>query len=759
MAVRTIVVTGEATGSFLDGVFERAPGRVLFQGTLHVPELSPGLLPRTELIARLRRERDAAVVVVVAPAGYGKTSLLAQWANEDERPFAWLSVSKGDNDVTVLLAYLAVALNTLEPLDDETFAGLSMSGADLSSVLLPRLRDALRARSSPFVLVIDDVHLLHRGKPMSVLAALAEHVPPGSQLVLAGRTDPPLPLGRIRANRRLLSIGAESLAMSAAEGMALLRTEGVQLDTEVGEALVSRTEGWPAGLYLAALALRDQRDPEAAARTFGGDDPVIADYLREEVLPVEGAQLDFLVRSSVLDRLCGPLCDFVLEASGSAEVLEDLSRSNRFVVPLDRRRAWYRYHSLFSDMLNAQLQRAEPERVAGLHTRASVWLEEQGDAVGAVDHAFAGGDAARVARLIWSNAARYLSYGRSTTVEQWLEPFTTEQLAEQPALALTKGWWSITAGDTGAVEHWLALAERADADERLADGTPLRAATLLLHAVIGTEGITRVRRDAERAFELDRVGSPWRAIARFLEGSTLRLLGEREQARARLEEAVLLAREFVPTIEAQSEGQLALLAMDASAWSEAHALIGEALRLIERDALAERPTMAAVFAAAALSHARLGDATEARAHRKHALGLLEMFRNFAPWLALEAKVVLARASQHLGDVGTARMLVREASAELERYPDAGSLPEQLHEIDQLTVSAPMPLGLNATPLTPAEMRVMRYLPTHLSFEAIAKELYVSRSTVKTQAIAVYRKLGVSSRAQAVDQLSTLGLLE
>jgi LuxR family maltose regulon positive regulatory protein len=308
-------------------LFERALGLVALGATAEVPDLPPGLLQRPRLLALLRDTRDARVVTVVAPPGYGKTTLLTQWASEDDRPFAWVSVSKRDNDGTVLLASLSMALSSLTPHDEPAPVGPSSSGATLSNAVMSRLGEVVKGLSGPFVLVLDDVHLLHREETFSLLMALAERVPRGSQLVLAGRSDPPLPFARLCASRRLARIGTDSLRMTSREGMQLLQAEGVEITPEVADALVRQAEGWPAGLYFAALALREQPDPEQAAKRFAGDDPVIADYLREEVLrSLPDDQRDFLLSTSVLDRLSGSLCDAVLDGSRSAGLLDELGR-------------------------------------------------------------------------------------------------------------------------------------------------------------------------------------------------------------------------------------------------------------------------------------------------------------------------------------------------------------------------------------------------------------------------------------------------
>jgi LuxR family transcriptional regulator, maltose regulon positive regulatory protein len=611
----------------------------------------------------------------------------------------------------------------------------------------------------PFVLVLDDVHLLREAGSVAVLERLADQMPVGSQLVLAGRSDPPLSLPRMRANGDLLRLGAENLAMSEHEARLLLAEAGVELDPDVLESLVVRVEGWPAGLYLAAIALRESEDLAAAAERFAGHDRLVADYLHDEALRAFPADLrEFLVRSSVLDRLSARVCDDVLERTDSARMLEEIQTSNLFLVPLDRRGEWYRYHHLFRDMLAGELDRLDPSIKTTLHARASTWWEQHSDIDGALDHARATGDVGRMAALIWLHAPAYLSRGRTATVTRWLEPFSPDEVAAHPPLALAAAWWSLTAGDTASIGYWASLAERGDG-EVLPDGTPLRSAILLLHALGGTQGLTRAREDAALAFEIDRADSAFRPIARFVEGSALRLLGERQLARDRLEDGARLSGVLHPSVHAHCLAHLALLAIEDGAMSEAASLVDQAMREIDRYVLGERPAMALVYAAAALSHARQGATAEARTASKHGLWLLEKLTGIGAGLIADAGLSLARATLLLGDVSTSRMLVREAHRILARYPDAGVLPAQLREVERMTDASTVPVGLAATPLTPAEMRVLRYLPTHLSFEAIAEELIVSRNTVKTQAIAAYRKLGVSSRAEAVAQARELGLLD
>jgi LuxR family transcriptional regulator, maltose regulon positive regulatory protein len=725
---------------------------------LRRPELRPGVVARTRLASQLH-ESDATVALVVAPPGYGKTTLVSEMTTAGERPFAWLTITEEDNDPSALLAYVALALDSVEPLNRRTFSALAMSQADLASIRLPRLGNVLANRSLPFLLVLDDVHLVQDPRSIQLIEALADDMPPGSHLVLAGRSDPPFSFSRMRANGGLLRIGAEELAMDEDEAGALLGEAEVQVDRPALESLVLRTEGWPAGLYLAAIALRQSADPTASAERFAGDDRVVADYLHDEALRAFPDRLrDFMIRSSVLDRLSARVCDAVLESADSAQRLDELESSNLFLVPLDRRGEWYRYHHLFRDMLQGELHRLDPTIETALNTRASTWWEEHGDIDSALHHARAADDIDRMAALIWCNGPGYLSRGRTATVTRWLAPFTPDEVASHPPLALAAAWWSLTAGDTESIGHWVSLAEHGG-DAILPDGTPLRSAVLLLRSIAGGEGLTDVREHAALAFELDRPESVFRPIACFVEGGALRLLGEPELARARLEDGARLAGVLHPATHVHCLTQLALLDIEEGAVSESASRVDRALQLIDRYALGERPAMALAYAAAALSHARQGRTADARTASKHGLWLLEKLTDVGPTLIADAALSIARATLLLGDVNITRMLVRECHRILARYPDAGVLPERLREVERMTDASTVPVGLAATPLTPAEMRVLRYLPTHLSFEAIAEELIVSRNTVKTQAIAAYRKLGVSSRAEAVEQARGLGLLD
>jgi LuxR family transcriptional regulator, maltose regulon positive regulatory protein len=535
----------------------------------------------------------------------------------------------------VLLADIVRVLDEFEPLEPRAKQQLRAVSIDFSSVLIPRLERAVAERARPFVLVIDDAHRLRRRAVWALVQALADCLPAGSQLVLIGRTEPDLALGRMRADRRVHTVTTEKLAMDRDETAALFAAVGISLSASALDALWDRAEGWPVGLYLATLALVEEADPERAAREFAGDDRLVVDYVRDELLGVlpRGTR-DFLLRAWILDELNAEICDTVLERDDAAKVLAEAARSSQLLIPLDRRGASFRMHELMRDTLRAELARRNPDLVRSLHERAAVWHEAAGDFDRAVEHRMAAGDASSTEALIWRATPRFAGAGRTATVERWLDAYPRDHVAARPALTVARAWCALTVGDMPSLRFWAAAASRFPGTTTLPDGTPVAAAAALLRAVVGGAGI-----------------------------------------------------------------------------------------------------------------------------EQHALFLVSMLSTVAPWITVEARIFLARAFLLLGDVALARLLVREGQELVALVPDGDLLRHQLAELERSAGAEDVPLGALAAPMTPAEMRVLRYLPTHLTFAAIAEELFVSRNTVKTQAISIHRKLGVSSRDPAVVAARALGLLE
>jgi LuxR family maltose regulon positive regulatory protein len=700
-----------------------------------MPRLRRGTVRRERLLRRLRHTAHVPVALVVAPAGYGKTTLLAHWLQADRRPAAWHTVTAAD-DGDRLVASIARAVD--EP-------------ADLT---LAALAYALERRDEPFVLVLDDVHRLRSRAALAVVAAIIDAVPAGSQVVLAGRAEPALPIGRLRAHGRLLDLRTQDLVMTRREAARLLGQAGLELQQREVGTLLDRTEGWPACLYLAALSLRERTDVARGVARFAGDDRLVADYLCDELLDALDAQeRAFLLRASVLDELSGPLCDAVLGRSGSGAVLRDMSRANVPLVPLDATDGRYRCHRLLAEMLRAELRRADPALEARLHRRASRWYAESGDADRALAHAIAGQDVAVAGSLLWTTVAPRVLDGRAEEVRRWLDRFTAKQVAAHPTLALTAAAHHLVAGERDLTEHWAAAAERT-----LAGDASLRAATRLMRAVVARDGISAMRRDAERAYMSTPEDSPWRPLCALLRGIALHLGGDPGRARRQLEEGARRGAISAPLVQALCLAQLALLALDERDPERAELLAGRARSQVERIGLDGHPPCALVFAVSALVRAHR-DVEEAQADRRRATALLGRLVDYAAWYDVELRVVMARAALRLGDVIGARALLVAATRELEGDDDAGLLRTWIDELTAQVEAFTATELVAPSALTTAELRILSLMPTHLSFREIGRRLYISANTVKTHAHAVYRKLDVSSRSDAVLRARSMGLLD
>jgi LuxR family maltose regulon positive regulatory protein len=399
---------------------ERAAGPAfdLVAAKLLRPLVRTETVRRSLLIKRLAND-SRPIVSVVAPAGYGKTTLLAQWAEDSGQAVAWVSVDEKDNDARVLLAYVAEALDAVEPVRERVFEALASRGSSVPGSVVPRLGRALASMTTPVALVLDDVHLLDNSECRAALSVLADHVPVGSRLVLCGPEPPPLRVARLRTEGRIVEIGPDDLLLTREEASSLLRAAELALDEDEVAELHRRTEGWAVGLYLAALYLREGGSLAGSAVSFGGDDRLVSEYVESEFLArISEQQRAFLTRTAVLERMSGPLCDAVLEQPGSA--LAGLARSNLLLVPLDRRGEWYRYHHLFRDMLLAELDRLEPGLMPVLRRRAAAWCVHNGLDEEALEYSIAAGDVGIAASLFEKLASVTWIQGRYRTVERWI---------------------------------------------------------------------------------------------------------------------------------------------------------------------------------------------------------------------------------------------------------------------------------------------------------------------------------------------------
>src|SRR5215211_5212929 len=450
-----------------------APPFELLESKLLPPQARGGTVLREELIGSLEGSPAPPVVFLSAGPGWGKTTLLAQWASRSQRPVAWVTVDENDNDPIVLLTYVAVALDRVSQLDPGVFDALAAPGVSVEGTVVPRLGAALAARPEPFVLVLDDLDRLDNRVCLDAIASLTRHVPEGSHVVLSARGELALPLAALRARGPALEIGPDDLRMDEAAARQLLSAAGVELPDEQLAELTEHTEGWSAGLYLAALAIRAQGGKAERAATFSGKDRHLSDYLTSELLAhLSADDLRFLTRTAVLEQMSGPLCDEVLETSGSAAELESLARSNLFLTPLDGKGEWYRYHHLFQELLRSELARTEPDLVPRLLARASAWCAANGNPETAIGYAQQAGDVDQVARLVELCAHPAYQSGRAATAERWLEWLEARgALEENAAVAVLGALLATTWGRTPQAERWADAAERASYDGTLPDGS------------------------------------------------------------------------------------------------------------------------------------------------------------------------------------------------------------------------------------------------------------------------------------------------
>jgi LuxR family maltose regulon positive regulatory protein len=565
-------------------------------------------------------------------------------------------------------------------------------------------------------------------------------------------------VGRLRANRNTFELRFGDLTMTRSEATALLIMAGLTLDWDEVETILLRTEGWAAGLYLAALSLRESADPATAVVRFGGHDRRVTEYLRDEILSgLPRERVSFLMRAAVLDEVSGSLCDAVLERSESARVLAGLERSNMMIFPA-REAGWYRYHRLLSEMLRSELRRSEPELEPDLHRRAAGWYAVNGDVDSAVDHATSARDGGLAGDLLWAHLASYVAYGRNDRVQNWLNRFTDGEIAAHPALALVVAFSQFAVGDGNLVEHWTSVAATGSRDTTRPDAPPLEAGVAIMRAV-DADGMTRMLEEAERAYRLLSDEDPWRSICCLLAGVAHHLRGEGERARPWLEEGARRGAVGAPSIQALCYAQLALLAIEEDEWAEATARAMRARAQIERFGLSRYPISALVYAASAAIHAHNACIDRAKSDMQRAAKLTANLTDFAPWYEVEVGITLARASLPLSDAVGARAHLANAARLLRHAPDAVVLSAWLEDAWRQADAA---LG-NSTAvewsLTTAELRVLQFLPTHLSLPEIAKELNVSANTVKTHTRAVYRKLDASSRTEAVSRARAAGLVD
>jgi LuxR family transcriptional regulator, maltose regulon positive regulatory protein len=740
-------------GPVVPGSIDRAgvPASVGYK--LRPPPLRPGLVPRTRLISRLTTVPQPYVVTIVAPPGYGKTTLLTQWKDTAPGPTAWLSVDGADNDPTTLLTDIVAALRHAGMLPEPAVLKPRLYSEPVIPHGVARLAQLLESAGAAGVLILDQVNNLRSRSATDIVAEFAVRLPPAVQLVLASQASVRLPTAVLRAQRMLHEFTASDLAMNEAEGQALLQHLGIDVGQELGE-LTRRTEGWPVGIYLVGLTVKSGRRP---ALQIGGNDRLLADYLRHEVLDRRSDNLTtFLTRTSILERFCGPLCDAVLETTDSGRTIERLERSNLLIVPLDNTNDWYRYHYLLEEFLSSELNRREPELVKELHVRAAKWFDAHDIPELAVRHAQAADDVALVARIMARVTRRSFALGKVGSVVEWLRWFEHDnRIVGYPDIAALGALVFALSGNKAAADRWAGVLF-AGVDP--GGSTGLSPVARLLLAIRGRGGIAQMRADA-RAARLDLRSEPeWLAGALAAEGFSHLWDGDAEHAETLFAQAISAGDWFlgIPAVTLSLTAQ-AIIAIGRDDWDAADRFVTRALGLVEEHGLERYPTSAMSFAVATRCAIRRHEIGEARRLLARAANIRPQLTAAIPGISVQALLELVQAHRELSDAAGARVVLREAATILAGRYDLGRLPDQYKEIkarlDKLTVSS-----VGVTALTAAELRVLPYLATHLSFNEIGERLFVSRHTVKTQAMSIYRKLGASSRSEAVQRAAEAGFL-
>jgi LuxR family transcriptional regulator, maltose regulon positive regulatory protein len=727
------------------------------------PLVRPGTVRRSSLIERLARDDARSVVSVVAPAGYGKTTLLAQWAERGGQAFAWVSVGEDDNEPKVLLRYVAEALNAVEPIDRRVFDALASPTSSVPGSVVPRLGNAFSSMSCPVVLVLDDVHLVRDSECRAALSVLADHVVPGSRLALAGRDEPPVRVARLRAEGKVLEIGAADLALTREEAAALLRAAQVALGEEDVAELHKRTEGWAAGLYLAALYLREGGTSGEAAASFGGDDRFVSEYVESEFLArISAQQRVFLTQTATLERMCGPLCDWVLELPGSAAALAELARSNLLLVPLDRRGQWYRYHHLFRDMLLAELERTEPGLIPVLRRRAASWCLDNNLPEEALEYSIAAGDVDAAARLVEQLWPQANYQGRFTTLQRWLRWLEARGGIEgNPMLAIVAAFAAMAMGRPAEAERWADVVDRWQYQGPGRPGDPAAEAwAAVLRALMCRGGVEQMYADAGEAGRRFAAQNIVMSTPALYQGIARVLCGDLDGADALLEDAVRAAEGLgINDDLAIALSERSLVAVARHQWDQAEAFASQARSVLHRAGIEDiyaTPLACVVQARVALHK---GDLPTVHQELVTAQRLRPLLTYALPQLAGQARIEMTRIHLALADLAGARTLMKEIDDLLEQRPGLGTLVD---EAERLRAQLAHERGASipgASALTAAELRVLPMLATHLPMHEIAAEMYLSPHTVRTQAKSAYRKLDATTRSQAVARARELGLLE
>jgi LuxR family maltose regulon positive regulatory protein len=726
----------------------------IFEAKLRPPPSRSEWVMRVRLLEELERASRRAVTLIAAPAGYGKTTVVAQWLASESAPanVAWISLDTSDNDPARLWTQIATALERAGcTVARDTTGFVAAGGYDMQAVVLPRIVDAIAAFGEDITVLIDDFHMVRAVECNEQIDFFVKHLPANAHLVLISRADPALRLGRLRAAGQLSEIRADDLAFNFQEASTLLVSDGIELSREAVSELMQRTEGWPAGLYLAALTLTGRADPIEFVHHFTGSNRFIGDYLTEEVLSRQTHEIrNFILNVSILDRFSAPLCDYLTETRHSASILRDLKHTNLFLIPLDSEERWFRFHHLFGAVARSALETEEPDLAARLHGRAAEWLSNNGYVEAAVEHALAADEAEHAAALVNASWLQYFDTGFETTVRSWIRAVEATPANRNTAHVVTAAWMAAFSGERDEMGRRLAQLDNVSADLPLPDGTySVGSAVAMIQGFFGFGGPVEMLASATRAAELETNGNtPWFAVANAALGHASYVIGDLDAAIDVLQKAA--ASETAPAVvRILALSTLSLSQAELGDYDRSQHSAEASIDVVESRSLHAFPLASMAFTALGQSQAATGKLSQAMRTLEHGLQMRRKLPGLSPWRTIHHLLVMGRVAVLAGDLSLGRRLLDEASTMMRQYQDGMTAMIARLEGARKSLRGAQTTNRDDVALTAREIDVLRQLARPLSLGEIASELYLSQNTVKTHTNALYRKLGARSRSEAV----------
>ncbi|MFN2196793.1 MAG: LuxR C-terminal-related transcriptional regulator [Anaerolineales bacterium] len=739
---------------------------------LHVPPPPRTIVPRARLIAQLEAGLQGQLVLISAPAGFGKTTLLAEWAAgcDGERWISWVHLDVSDNDLGHFLSYVVAALQIHQPdLGEAALSGLFAMPPASMEAALGSLINELNAIDRDLVLILDDYHQIGAADIHAAVDFLIEHAPVNLHLVMTTRTDPPLPLHRLRARGQLTELRADALRFNRAESELFLeQAAGQPLAAADLADLDRRVEGWVAGLQMVALRLKDQPDAHEFIASFSGSNRYIMDYLSEEIYSQQPDYLQaFLLKTSVLDRLSGPLCEAVLAQDApesrypAQQLLEHLERANLFLIPLDENREWYRYHHLFAGLLNQRLRQTWPEALPGLFRRASAWCADNGFIDEAIKYALAGDDAEAAARVVESQALELLKIGALNTLMGWLHKLPEQTIRARPWLSVHQAWGLLLTGRLEALEQSLQAAEQladqvADPDDLHGHIAAIRAYAGML---LGEPNLAAGQ--AQQALDLlPEEDLTARSVVAFVQGAGFFARGDLPAAIESMQAAGRIGAQggniHLAVAALNSMGEMLA---NQGKLSEAEQVFQRALQLGTGRSGRPLPITAGVYSAMAQIYLIRRDLPKARQFASIGVELGEQWGNMDSLAG--SYLALAQIAHLEGNPEEARAALekaRQIAADYDLVPGFDAhLAAYEARILQAQPAQQIP-GILIEPLSERELEVLSLMAAGRSNPEIAAELIIALGTVKAHSSSIYRKLDVRGRTQAVIRARELGLL-